>query len=120
MKARLKSSPTTGPRAPNALLHGTLDTLVLKTLSRGPLHGYAIARWIEERSRDALQIEEGSLYPALYRMEARGLLSSSWGTSELGRRAKFYALTRKGRVRLAEEAKAWRAFAGAVAEVLAG
>ena len=80
------------------LLHGTLDALVLKTLSRGPLHGYAIARWIEERSNDALQIEEGSLYPALYRMEARGLLTATWGTSELGRRAKFYALTPKGAV----------------------
>lgn len=102
------------------LLHGTLDALVLKTLSRGPLHGYAVARAIEERSNDALQIEEGSLYPALYRMEARGLLKASWGTSELGRRAKLYALTAKGRARLAEETKAWRAFAGAVTEVLAG
>ncbi len=103
-----------------ALLHGTLDSLILKTLSRGPLHGYAIARWIEGRSKDALQIEEGSLYPALYRMEARGWVTSSWGTSELGRRAKFYALTRPGRARLAEETKAWRAFASAVTEVLAG
>ena len=102
------------------LLHGTLDALVLKTLSSGPLHGYAIARWIEGRSNDALQIEEGSLYPALYRMEARGLLTATWGTSELGRRAKFYALTPKGRARLAEETKAWRAFAGAVTEVLVG
>jgi len=103
-----------------ALLHGTLEALILKTLSRGDLHGYAIARWIEGRSNDALQIEEGSLYPALYRMEARGWLTSSWGTSELGRRAKFYALTAKGRARLAEETKAWRTFAGAVTEVLAG
>jgi transcriptional regulator len=108
------------PSRTQTLLHGTLDTLVLKTLSRGALHGYAIARWIEGRSKDQLQIEEGSLYPALYRMEARGLLSSSWGTSELGRRAKFYALTQKGRARLAEETKAWRAFAGAVTEVLTG
>ena len=107
-------------KTPNSLLHGTLDALVLKTLSRGPLHGYAIARWIEERSKDALQIEEGSLYPALYRMEARGLLSASWGTSELGRRAKFYALTAKGRARLAQETKAWKAFANAVSEVLVG
>jgi len=107
-------------KTPGTLLHGTLDAMVLKTLSRGQLHGYAIARSIEERSRDALQIEEGSLYPALYRMEARGLLTSSWGTSDLGRRAKFYALTPKGRARLAEETKAWRTFAGAVTEVLAG
>jgi len=102
-----------------ALLHGTLEALILKTLSRGALHGYAIARWIEGRSNDALQIEEGSLYPALYRMEARGWLTSSWGTSDLGRRAKFYALTAKGRGRLAEETRAWRAFAGAVTQVLA-
>src|SRR6185503_2202598 len=105
---------------PRTLLHGTLEAMVLKTLSRAPMHGYAIARWIEGRSKDALQIEEGSLYPALYRMEARGWLKSSWGTSELGRRAKFYSLTRRGRARLAEETRAWRAFAGAVSEVLAG
>ncbi len=120
MGTTVKASIKSNARAANALLHCTLDTLVLKTLSRGPLHGYAIARWIEERSGDALQIEEGSLYPALYRMEARALLSSSWGTSELGRRAKFYTLTRKGRSQLAEETRAWRAFAGAVTEVLAG
>ena len=94
--------------------------MILRTLQREPLHGYAIARWIERRSRDALQIEEGSLYPALYRMEARGLLSASWGTSELGRRAKFYALTAKGRAQLAQETKAWKAFARGVSEVLAG
>ncbi|MEX2048309.1 MAG: PadR family transcriptional regulator [Gemmatimonadota bacterium] len=102
------------------LLHGTLEALVLKTLSHGPLHGYAIARWIEGRTRDALQIEEGSLYPALYRLEARGLLAAEWGTSELGRRAKFYSLTPKGRARLAVEVEAWNAFSTAVAEVLAG
>jgi PadR family transcriptional regulator, regulatory protein PadR len=100
------------------LLHGTLEALVLKTLSHGPLHGYAIARWIEARTNDALQIEEGSLYPALYRLESRGLLSSEWGTSELGRRAKFYALTPKGRARLAADVEAWRAFSSAVSEVL--
>lgn len=102
------------------LLHGTLEALVLKTLSHGPLHGYAIARWIESRTRDALQIEEGSLYPALYRLEERGLVASEWGTSELGRRAKFYALTTKGRARLSEEVEAWNAFSSAVSEVLAG
>jgi len=102
------------------LLHGTLEALVLKTLSHGPLHGYAIARWIEGRTREALQIEEGSLYPALYRLAARGLVTSKWGTSELGRRAKFYELTPKGRARLAEEVQAWSAFSQAVTEVLAG
>jgi len=102
------------------LLHGTLEALVLKTLSHGALHGYAIARWIEHRTSDALQIEEGSLYPALYRLEARGLVTSEWGTSELGRRAKFYTLTRAGRARLAVEVEAWGAFATAVTEVLGG
>ena len=102
------------------LLHGTLEALVLKTLSHGPLHGYAIARWIEARTNDALQIEEGSLYPALYRLEAKGLLASDWGTSELGRRAKFYSLTPRGRARLAAEVEAWRAFSSAVTEVLVG
>jgi transcriptional regulator len=100
------------------LLHGTLEALVLKTLSHGPLHGYAIARWLEARTNDALQIEEGSLYPALYRLESKGLLSSEWGTSELGRRAKFYALTPRGRARLASEVEAWRAFSSAVSEIL--
>lgn len=102
------------------LLHGTLEPLILKTLSHGPRHGYAIARWIEERSNAALQVEEGSLYPALYRMEQRGLLASNWGQSERGRRAKFYALTPKGRQRLDEELDAWQRFSQVVTEVLAG
>ena len=102
----------------NTLLHGTLEALVMKTLSHGPLHGYAIARWLETRTGSALQIEEGSLYPALYRLEQKGLLTSEWGTSELGRRAKFYSLTRKGRRRLTEEVRAWEAFSMAVSEVL--
>lgn len=104
--------------ASKSLLHGTLEPLVLKTLSHGPLHGYAIARWIQGRTNDELQIEEGSLYPALYRLEARGLVTSEWGTSELGRRAKFYTLTRAGRARLDAEVRAWGAFAAAVTEVL--
>jgi len=108
------------PTNSKTLLHGTLEALVLKTLSHGPLHGYAIARWIEERTNAALQIEEGSLYPALYRLESRGLLASEWGTSELGRRAKFYSLTRKGRSRLEAEVAAWSAFSSAVSEVLVG
>ena len=104
--------------AKNTLLHGTLEALVLKTLSHGPRHGYAIARWLEERTDDAIQIEEGSLYPALYRMEQKGLLTSSWGRSELDRRAKFYDLTEMGRARLAEEVKAWTVFSQAVSVVL--
>jgi len=102
-----------------ALLHGTLEALVLKTLAPGQLHGYAIARAIESRANGTLQIEEGSLYPALYRLEARGLLASEWGTSELGRRAKLYSLTKKGRARLQQEIVAWRTFSLAVTEVLA-
>lgn len=104
----------------NTLLHGTLEVLILKTVSFGPRHGYAIARWLEERTDEALQVEEGSLYPALYRMEKKGLLASKWGRSELDRRAKFYELTPQGRARLAEEVAAWTAFSRAVSVVLTG
>ena len=107
------------PRKPaSSLLHGTLDALVLKTLSRGPRHGFAILRWIEETSGDAIQVEEGSLYPALYRLEERGLISAEWGVSELGRRAKFYALTTAGRQRLRAETAEWRRFAEGVSRIL--
>ena len=102
----------------SSLLHGTLDALVLKTLSRGPRHGFAILRWIEETSGDAIQVEEGSLYPALYRLEERGLISAEWGVSELGRRAKFYALTTAGRQRLRSETAEWRRFAEGVSRSL--
>lgn len=102
----------------NRLLHGTLDTLVLKTLSYGPRHGYAIARWIEERTGDRISVEEGSLYPALYRLEKQGLLRSQWGKSELERRAKFYHLTPRGRTRLERDTAEWRAFSQAVSAVL--
>src|SRR6478752_10201604 len=91
-------------------LHGTLDALVLMTLSWGPRHGYAIARWLEETTRNALQIEEGSLYPALYRMERKGWIEADWGTSELGRKAKFYEITEKGRRQLRAETKAFASF----------
>jgi transcriptional regulator len=99
-------------------LHGTLDALVLKTLSWGPRHGYAIARWLEQTTEDALRIEEGSLYPALYRLEKRDWIEAEWGMSELGRRAKFYRLTRHGRAELRRQADEWRRFAGAVSRVL--
>lgn len=99
-------------------LRGALDALILKTLSRGPRHGYAIARWLEETTEDALRIEEGSLYPALYRLEERGWIEAEWGTSELGRRAKFYRLTRRGRQELKRETAEWKRFAGAVSHVL--
>jgi transcriptional regulator len=100
------------------LLRGTLDSLVLKTLSRGPLHGYGVARWIEGRTGDTLAIEEGSLYPALYRLEKRGWIEAEWGRSDLGRRAKFYRLTAAGRRQLATETERWRVFSQAVSAVL--
>lgn len=99
-------------------LHGTLDALILKTVSKGRRHGYAIARWLEEMTDDVLRIEEGSLYPALYRLEQRGWLRSEWGTSELGRRAKFYRLTVRGAAALKRETAEWQRFAGAVSRVL--
>ena len=102
----------------NAMLHGTLDALVLKTLSRGARHGYGIARWLEEATGDEVLIEEGSLYPALYRMERRGWLEAEWRESELGRRAKLYRLTREGRAQLKPETAAWRQFAAGVSKIL--
>lgn len=106
------------PKSPNALLHGALDALILKVLSRGPSHGYAVARFIEEATGDALLVEEGSLYPALYRLERRGWVEAEWGTSELGRRAKLYRLTPVGRTRLEEEVATWRQFSTGVSKVL--
>ena len=107
------------PRKPaSSMLHGTLEALVLKTLSWGPRHGFAILRWIEETSADAIQVEEGSLYPALYRLEERGLIEAEWGVSELGRKAKFYSLTTKGRAQLRAETAEWRRFADGVSRIL--
>src|SRR5262252_1972904 len=94
-------------------LHGTLDALVLKALNAGPRHGYAIARWLEDTTNQAIQVEEGSLYPALYRMERRGWIDAEWGTSELGRKAKFYQLTPQGRRQLQVETAEWAEFARA-------
>jgi PadR family transcriptional regulator PadR len=100
------------------LLHGTLDTLILKTLGYGPRHGYAIARWLEEQAGGAILIEEGSLYPALYRLEKGGFLYSEWGKSELARRAKFYRLTERGETRLEVETREWERFSRVVTAVL--
>jgi transcriptional regulator len=100
------------------LLHGTLETLILKTLVGGPRHGYAIARWLEDSTGEVLQIEDGSLYPALYRMEQRKWISAEWGTSELGRKAKFYRMTAAGRKQLAAQTEEWARFAAAVSKVL--
>ena len=103
---------------PTELLHGTLDALVLKTLAWGPRHGYAIARWIEGISEEALRIEEGSLYPALYRLERKGWIDAEWGLSERKRRVKLYRLTDAGRERLGVEAAQWSRFADAVGRIL--
>jgi len=106
------------PKTPNALLHGALDALILKTLARGPNHGYAIAKYIEETTDDAVFVEEGSLYPALYRLERRAWVDAEWGTSELGRRAKLYRLTETGRRQLANETATWRRFSTGVSKML--
>ena len=105
-------------RPKTELLKGTLDLLVLNTLASGSAHGYGIARLIEDTTHDALQIEEGSLYPALYRMEDRGWISSEWGITEKKRRAKFYRLTARGRKQLEEETSSWERIVEAVGLVL--
>jgi len=96
------------------ILRGTLDLLVLKALSWGPTHGYGVAQWIEHATGDALAVGEGALYPALHRLEEREWVSSSWGTSENNRRAKYYALTDRGRLQLGIETDNWRRYAAAV------
>lgn len=100
------------------LLPGTLDLLILKAVSLGPLHGYGVLLRIEQISRGALQIEQGSLYPALYRLEKQKQLATEWGTSENNRRAKYYRLTRAGEKRLIDETEGWKRLATAVAKVL--
>lgn len=97
---------------------GTLDVLILKALVWGPLHGYAITRLIRRQSDDALLLEEGTLYPALWRLENKGSLEAEWGLSENNRKAKFYRLTPEGRRQLRQEVKTWQAYAAAVAKVL--
>jgi transcriptional regulator len=104
--------------APGEMLPGALDMLVLKTVSRGPLHGYAIAEFIESTSEDVLRVEEGALYPALHRLEVRGLLASEWGASDNNRRAKFYRLTAEGRKQLAHEASHWARMTSGIARVM--
>ena len=101
------------------LLQGTLDVLILKTLSAGQMHGWGISQRIQQLSQDVLQVNQGSLYPALYRLENQGWIKAEWGTSENNRRAKFYELTRAGRKQLSEETESWERFSAAVARVLA-
>jgi PadR family transcriptional regulator, regulatory protein PadR len=100
------------------LIQGTLEMLVMKALVRGPLHGYGVAEWIHETSQQVLRVEEGALYPALHRLELRGLLKAEWGASENNRRAKFYQLTAEGKKRLAAESQRWSRLTAAVAFVM--
>jgi PadR family transcriptional regulator, regulatory protein PadR len=100
------------------LIQGTLEMLVMKALVRGPLHGYGVAEWIHETSQQVLRVEEGALYPALHRLELRGLLKAEWGTSENNRRARFYRLTAEGRKRLEAESQRWSRLTAAVALVM--
>lgn len=100
------------------LIQGTLEMLVLKALARGSLHGYGVAEWIQQTSQQVLKVEEGALYPALHRLELRGLLKAEWGASDNNRRAKFYALTAEGRKRLNAESQRWARLSAAVAFVM--
>src|ERR1700750_153726 len=106
------------PDKKDDLLQGTLDLLILKSLARGPMHGYGVAEGIHDSSQDVLRVEEGALYPALPRLELRGLLSAEWGVSDNNRRAKFYALTAAGKKQLMQETEYWRRMSGAIARVL--
>lgn len=100
------------------LLQGTLDMLVLKSLALGPMHGWGISQRLQQISRDVLQINQGSLYPALHRLEQQGWIGSTWGNSENNRQARFYELTRAGRRQLVEERENWERLSGAVARIL--
>src|ERR1700732_1199121 len=104
--------------AKSDLPQGTLDLLVLKIVAVGPIHGYAIAQRLQQVSRDVVQVQQGSLYPALHRLENRGLLAAEWKASETGRDAKFYSLTAKGRTQLTSETENWARLSKAVASVL--
>lgn len=106
------------PPRPLDLLQGTLDLMILKAVSWGPMHGYGIARWIQQTTDDVLRVEEGSLYPALHRLEERGHIEPEWGLSENNRRAKFYRLSVRGRAELRVEAGNWTRFSAAVFKVV--
>jgi len=102
----------------SGLLQGTVELLVLKTLTWGPMHGYGIAEWIEHVTDDVLRVEEGSLYPALYRMARKGWITAEWGLSENNRRAKYYRLTAEGRRQFRDQTSGWRRFAAAVDQAI--
>jgi transcriptional regulator len=106
------------PLEKSELLQGTLDMLILKIVALGPVHGYGISQRIRQISRDVLQVQQGSLYPALHRLERRGWLEATWGESENGRQAKFYKLSVKGRRQLAKEESNWLRLAGAVMVIM--
>lgn len=101
------------------ILRGTMDVLILRAVSWGPVHGYGVARWIERATGEALKVEEGTLYPALHRLEDRGWIEAEWGLSENNRRARFYTITASGRKQLRHETAAWGRFADAMAAALA-
>lgn len=105
-------------KSPMDLLHGTLDVLVLKSLMIAPAHGYAVSRWIEDRTNGVFLVEDAALYKALHRLEAAGAIESDWGVSDTNRRAKYYQLTKKGRQLLAAESAVWHEYAQAVVRVL--
>jgi PadR family transcriptional regulator PadR len=105
-------------REDGEILPGTLDMLILKTLIRGEMHGYAIAEFIQQTTDDVLRVEEGALYPALHRLELRGLLAAEWGISENNRRAKYYRLTAAGRRHLTDETARWNRMIGAIARIM--
>ena len=111
-----RHTPKTGADA--GLLQGTLDMLILKVVALGPIHGYGLVQRIQQISRDALQIRQGSLYPALYRLENKGWLKAEWKTNEGGREAKFYSLTKKGHQQLTEETAGWKRLCDAISLVL--
>jgi len=100
------------------LFTGTLDILILKAVSWGPRHGYAIGRWIRETTTDDVIVQEGALYPALHRLERKGLLAEEWGVSETGREAKYYSLTAEGRAQLRSESKRWTKFSSAITRAI--
>lgn len=106
------------PTEPGNLMQGTLDMLILKALNRGAKHGYAVAEWIHRASEDVLRVEEGALYPALHRLELRGLLGSEWGVSQNNRRAKYYSLTAAGRRHLRVETEEWGRLSTAIGRVM--
>jgi PadR family transcriptional regulator PadR len=109
----------TAPGSRAELPQGTLDLLLLKVVALGPLHGYAIAQRLQQISRDVVRVQQGSLYPALHRLESRGLLAADWKISDTGREAKFYRLTPKGRARLKKEEEDWRRLSEAISLILA-